>query len=57
MIVFYGTVGLLALVLHSLVDYPMRSLSLGVVAGLMAGLLARGPEGVRERRSSEELRV
>jgi O-antigen ligase len=33
---------LLALVLHSLVDYPMRSQSLGVVAGLLGGLLSCG---------------
>ena len=29
------------LLLHSLVDYPERSLSLAVVTGLLAGLLGR----------------
>ncbi|RIA43533.1 O-antigen ligase [Hephaestia caeni] len=32
---------LLVFVLHSMVDYPMRSMSLGVVAGLLCGLLSR----------------
>jgi O-antigen ligase len=32
---------LLGLGLHSLVDYPLRSMSLGVLAGLMGGLLWR----------------
>jgi O-antigen ligase len=36
---------LLVLFLHSLVDYPMRSLSLAVVAGLLAGLLGRARSG------------
>ncbi|HVJ00170.1 MAG TPA: O-antigen ligase family protein, partial [Sphingomonas sp.] len=46
---------LTALVLHSLVDYPMRSVSLGVVSGLMVGMLWRsgGNGGGLERRSSE----
>jgi O-antigen ligase len=50
---------LLALGLHSLVDYPMRSVSLAVVAGLMGGLLSRsGLVGAAGRAMHrKELRV
>jgi O-antigen ligase len=45
----------LVLVLHSVVDYPMRTLSLAVVSGMLAGLLGRSCAGgeKRRRRSSE----
>ncbi|MCM8731994.1 O-antigen ligase family protein, partial [Hephaestia sp. GCM10023244] len=45
---------LTVLLLHSLVDYPMRSLSLGVMAGLFGGLLSGGVRGraLRVRRSA-----
>jgi O-antigen ligase len=45
---------LLVLLLHSLVDYPERSLSLAVVTGLLGGLLGRS--GVGWGRRSEVLR-
>jgi len=43
------------LLLHSLVDYPMRTLSLAMVSGLLAGMLARSDteETTRLSRSSE----
>ena len=45
---------LAALMLHSVVDYPMRSMSLAVVSGLMVGMLSRSGTagGGLERRSS-----
>src|SRR3546814_12226505 len=36
---------LLGLLLHSLVDYPMRSASLGVLAGFVVGLVSRAGGG------------
>src|SRR3546814_15967017 len=36
---------LLGLLLHSLVDYPMRAASLGVLAGFVVGLVSRAGGG------------
>jgi O-antigen ligase len=49
MIVFAAG-ALLVIVLHSLVDYPLRAMSISVIAGLAgASLSRRGPEEVRSR--------
>src|SRR3546814_2984530 len=42
---------LLGLLLHSLVDYPMRSASLGVLAGFVVGLVSRAGGGSAVRSS------
>jgi O-antigen ligase len=45
--IFAGS-ALLILTLHSLVDYPFRSMALAMLAGACAGLLLRAPSAVQE---------
>lgn len=45
---------LLILALHSLVDYPERSLSLAVLTGMLGGLLGRMESGARAAERSSE---
>lgn len=49
-LIVFAAGALLVIVLHSLVDYPLRAMSIAVIAGLAgASLSRRGPEEMRSR--------
>jgi O-antigen ligase len=43
----FGAAVLLLIALHSVVDYPLRSMAIACLVGLASGMLARTPESVR----------
>ena len=47
-----SALGLAALLLHSWVDYPLRTASLATVAGVLAAILVARAAHVRARRAS-----
>ncbi|GAA4779892.1 hypothetical protein GCM10023219_29790 [Stakelama sediminis] len=52
--ILFALAGFSVFILHSLVDYPMRSMSLAVVCALLFGLMSGGADGPsRERRGKK----